>query len=71
MVAQMRNVGNWNIQKPNHNIVSFLVDEETDIDPIGHHQDGDGEDCGGKDVGKQLTGVDQDGVVDERGINCY
>jgi hypothetical protein len=39
MISQMRNVRNGNVQEPNHNVVSFFVYFQPNVNPIAHKED--------------------------------
>lgn len=50
VVTEMSHVGYWDIKEPDHDVVSFLVDQEADVDPVAHHQDCEKYDCSSEDV---------------------
>ena len=49
MVAKMGDIGNGNVQEPNHNIVPLLVYFEGDEYPICHHDTRDCKSSAGED----------------------
>lgn len=68
VTQQVRNIGNGDVQKPDHDIVLFLFEQETDINPEEDHkkgeEDGKSEEHVRVDVVKiPLKGVFGEGVI--------
>ena len=66
MVAKMCDIGNGNVQEPNHDIVPLLVDFEGNENPKCHHDARDSKGSAGKDerLGRLVRKV---GRVSEKG----
>jgi hypothetical protein len=48
MSKQMGDIGNGNVQEPNHNVILFLFEQETDVNPEENHKQCD-KDCKSKE----------------------
>jgi hypothetical protein len=70
MVAEVCDIGHGYIKEPYHDIISFFINFEGDVNPEGHHGGGEGEDDAAHDEGEGGVEVELVGVVYEGGVDA-